>query len=470
MKERNEDLTDNAARRSHRDQRRHRHVYVWLVVCMALLCVIGGRRGSDASVSGNVVRTEISGLGTVVARAALFDDRLAPGDVWIEAATPLHLWFECLLVSTRGAVQVCTVTRGVSGVYGIESADVPQTGIYRIALTLAHTGEAAADPSEIPSGTQFEGTQYALQHAVSLRRTVSDCTPYYTVPPPWARRQEISEAVAGGVLEMACPAGSIPELPGAAERLHLILVGDSHMRGWRDTLRLADGSYNASGNPLDGIAGPAVSPSVTYLRVEGMEFTDKVPSSKIPEELQGGSAHTDAQLQHLQGVLGKVRSGADAYRGKAVAVAMNFGAWDLRDVRLDVYCERVKRLAAKIEALGLQRDNPSVRFIWRATTAYSYMGKNYRSSDLRTNEKIAMANACARRHLSHGRWEFHDSFAFTHPLFYAPCDSHHYLCPVYPGRVATTPVPCRIESQGTVIAEGCAGKADFLEFLRLMSG
>ena len=365
-----------------------------------------------------------------------------------------RLWFECRLIGPGGEVIVCrvfpkrgeTLASGTDHVYSMSSSRIPHGGDYTLQLTLAHIGGEGGDPHSFVS-KQYENISYPSR---TVRVAVEDpgSTESYSVG-HYIQTDDTTKWVS-----------STPEptvnLPECLEMGHLILVGDSHMRGWTDVLSVAQGLDVPPLTVSDGVLSPCTRGRVSYIRGESMRATYKVKGTKLPTQMREGWTHTEHQLGQLSALL---RNRSEEMR----VVAMNYGSWDLRDVGLTEYCGRVARLGETMERLGLFED-AGVVWVWRATPAYSYGGKTWRHGDMRTNEKIAAANACARKHLPSPRWHHHNTFAFTYPLFAQSCDSHHYLCPVH-AKLLHPPTCPMTNSNNVIISSGCPGRADIIGFL-----
>eukprot|EP01060_Flectonema_neradi_P035461 TRINITY_DN6531_c1_g1_i1.p1 TRINITY_DN6531_c1_g1~~TRINITY_DN6531_c1_g1_i1.p1 ORF type:complete len:414 (+),score=36.29 TRINITY_DN6531_c1_g1_i1:105-1346(+) len=343
-------------------------------------------------------------------------------------------WFECRMTVPGGGIFVCECNRVGPKHYLITSRTVPHSGYYTISLTIAHYGEHGADPTP-PIANQYEGIELAT-HTVFIESTATVCIPH------WKSKQTYQD----------CLPNTNVILPNII-KAPIILVGDSHMRGWRDVLTAAEG-FSEPYHRLDGLLSPGGSGLISYIRVESLQVTTKTNSTSIPKYLRHGFDHTFHQLDQLHERINLLKK-----TSKDIVVAVNFGSWDLRDVPVATYCENLKIFENKFSAMGFYA--LGVKLIWRSTPPYTYRGNNYRTNDLRTNEKIKLANSCARAILP--KWIHHDTFEVAYPVFMSSCDTHHYLCP--PSRERESVCPLVSASQKT-IGVGCAGKADLLTFLK----
>eukprot|EP01062_Namystynia_karyoxenos_P026638 TRINITY_DN20635_c0_g1_i1.p1 TRINITY_DN20635_c0_g1~~TRINITY_DN20635_c0_g1_i1.p1 ORF type:complete len:526 (+),score=77.36 TRINITY_DN20635_c0_g1_i1:143-1720(+) len=410
-----------------------------------------------------------------------------------------RLWFECRLPGPVLVVCALELKRGRRG-YEL-SATLPVPGDYRLRLVLAHVGNAYPEaPTLIPQ--QFEGTELQPSHAPLVitahrlaGRAPERLPPCSAAVPPTPGHYALTPQGEIGPWQpqncKALPPVDVHRLGDCLQRSRLLLVGDSHTRGWHEVLSAALGravhgdgvmapSLGLTGKELESAEG-----GPRYLRVEGIEQTPLPNASRIPPELAGGMRHTAAQMQSLKALLQTASTPAPAAPGASgrhserhvrAVVGMNLGSWDLRDVPSSLYCARLNRLLDHMRELGLNQI-PGVRWIWRLTPAYSYNAKKFRDRDYRTNEQIARANDCAVQTLRQKNigvhWEVHDSYAFTRPVFRSACDSHHYLCPWPPRGPNGTALPtgdraatCPLRSaEGTAVSTGCAGAADIAAFL-----
>ena len=437
------------------------------------------------------------------------------------------LWFECRMAGGQGVIVPCTAralftadelaaagrgSEGFSGpaslfqvtegarerAYEVVSQHVPTGGRFAVELTLSHIGPE--DEGAYPTGTvlrQFENIRFATFDVFfdtpagnamldSPRRPDGVLAAY--APPVLADpnapgagyyiRQQTSKSgdkrtwrwVEYNEAQVKPKSGRGRLLPGCLAGAHVVLFGDSHMRGWSDVLSLSQGIREiATGPSNDGVTAPSTRGRVTYVRGESIVFTTKVASSKIPPHLRGGWKHVDHQVGVVHALLSEMQRNNSR---RAVVVAVNFGSWDLRDVDADEYCGRVTALMAKMKATGtteLEVGGRAVKWVWRLTPSYSYTGKTWRTTDYRTNEKIAAANACVRDAAPHP-WAVHDTFQYTYPMFDVPCDSHHYLCPLFPSKPVSAETvaescPLYADHISAPIGFGCTGLADIESFL-----
>ncbi|KAJ9457760.1 hypothetical protein DIPPA_18159 [Diplonema papillatum] len=412
--------------------------------------------------------------------------------------------------------------------YAVTASSVPHPGLWHVALYLAHVGARGGHPGpgDIRHGVQYIGWEYLPRHAVTLRAQSAggggELPPvhppaacgYYTLrrgvagpplfsvdpltlapstaprpalPPPGCEPVSWRSCVRAAAPACAAPAEPQAGLPSrlqaaGGDRKHVVLVGDSHMRGWRDVFAAA------LGKSVDPATEPAMLSvqrygQFSYIRLEGLAMTDKPGKSKIPAPYREGSQHLSHQLGLLDDLLAELAATFGAANGPGgngtltVVVALNAGSWDLRDVSVEEYCRRVGVLRSMLGARRLPVKRRSgwgprvvVKWVWRTVPAYSYGGKDLRNGDLRTNEKVAAANACAADVLRAGfaGWTVHDTFTYTHPVFLSPCDTHHFLCPVREDTNVTADDCVLASETGQVLARGCAGKHDLLDFLQLL--
>ena len=397
---------------------------IWLFIIIVLITY---------EVNHTKIITEV-GIGRITSSAS-FTTRLNGAE--LITTSDLDTWFECRLLGPKGCIIVCEVSRLESHRYWISSSPVPLTGSYSVILTIAHIGKHGDNPTA-PITTQYEGIKLSGRHTVYIKASSERCIPY------WKSRFQYVD----------CYNVPEPKLPNVL-KTPIILFGDSHMRGWRDVLSGSQG-VTTPYQRFDGLLSPGGAGSVSYIRAEGLKITHKLNSTVIPSYLQYGFLHTFYQLNQLKVKVLELQSTTS----QSVVVAVNLGSWDMRDVGVEEYCSNLVIFEKKFSELGLY--NLNMKLIWRSTPSYTYKGKNYRTTDLRTNEKIKLANICARDILS--KWIHHDTFAITHPVFLDSCDSHHYLCP--PSKNSPESCPLMSTSDKT-IAIGCSGKADLLAFLKL---
>eukprot|EP01059_Diplonema_ambulator_P014877 TRINITY_DN25903_c0_g1_i2.p1 TRINITY_DN25903_c0_g1~~TRINITY_DN25903_c0_g1_i2.p1 ORF type:complete len:512 (+),score=71.18 TRINITY_DN25903_c0_g1_i2:70-1536(+) len=370
-------------------------------------------------------------------------------------------WFECVMVGKGGEIVGCKAVESptMMGVYLISSELVPVSTHYTVHLTLAHVGERGGYPTHPDIiKTQFIGTKYPSSDPVYIEATNTSCVPHFIVKDGQnAKNLEYSWEGCG------VPFGT--DIEKCLKDKYLVIVGDSHMRSWVNAT--VEGTGNAGLVPSIGDLQAksthlevADAGTVKYIRTEALVMTDKPASSSIPVDFRRGSDHTDHQINNLASLL-------PSLTGTSTTVVVNFGAWDLRDVSVEVYCERMKQFLKKLDDQGVYSAKLNgVNFVWRMTAPYSYNSAKFRETDYRTNEKIEAANHCVAGLLSEypGVWGIHDTYRLAHPLFEETCDSHHYLCNPRDTRVTNTACPW-FNSTGHSIMVGCAGKADLSNFL-----
>ncbi|KAJ9448676.1 hypothetical protein DIPPA_29418 [Diplonema papillatum] len=457
----------------------------------------------------NLIRRAASGL---VVRSTEFvdvgDDQSVPPNAIIatietDALAALgisRLWFECRLTNPRtGALVPCfaeLLETGSEQVYSISAPFIPHSGDWRLILLLAHVGERGGHPikGDIVQGVQFIGFEYLPRPVVSFRleEPVKKSCGYWTICkgydplmlhrlPGGSKKRTCAEGPASYLSCRHPPTedGLPSKLMGTADReKHLILLGDSHPRSWRNSIHAAIEKVWLRDKKTTYIQrlGP-----ISYVPLEGMEATDK-PESQITGPYTTGTLYLEFMLDLLRVHLEELSAELAEKRAPGgnqtltVVVVVHFGTWDIRDVSVGEYCGRIEKLHGFLQQRSLTPEKEwgpgvSVRWVWRTVPAYSYGAKRFRGEDYRTNENILDANACAVKALSN-QWQVHDSFAYTHPTFLAPCDSVHYLClPPSASLNARarnkTVFDCFLKSDktGEVVGRGCAGKYELLDFL-----
>lgn len=106
------------------------------------------------------------------------------------------------------------------------------------------------------------------------------------------------------------------------------------------------------------------------------------------------------------------------------------GAWDLRDVGLSEYEDRITELFeafVKFRELFKDTDTP-LRLVWLGVPAFSFKRKHWGGMEKRTNVKEYRAHLATAKKAKESDIKMLPFFDATYPVFRQSCDTHHYIC------------------------------------------